>query len=151
MRLKETASGWMTDDPVTLAPDRPVIEAYALMIGHGVRHLPVMKAGNLVGMISDRDLQRATRLDRARKPGDIAHLFSTPVSDIMTRERFVTIDPLTSLGEAAALMVGEDVHALLVLDGERLVGILTTHDILRAVTGRAAPSRPEVAAAGKEL
>lgn len=135
MRLNEMVGGWMTDNPVTLTPERPVIAVYALMAEHEIRHVPVVEDGRLVGLISDRDLHQATPLGRARKPGDIAHLFTTPVSEIMTKEGFVTVDPQTTLGEAAKRLVDANVHSLPVLDGDRLVGILTTHDILRAVMG----------------
>jgi acetoin utilization protein AcuB len=135
MRLQEMVSGWMTDRPVTIAPDRPIIEAYALMTEHEIRHIPVLEAGRLVGIVSDRDLHRATPLKNARRAGDVQQLFTTPVSEIMTREGFVTVDPQTTLGEAAKLLVHRKVSSLPVLDGERLVGIVTTHDLLRALMG----------------
>jgi acetoin utilization protein AcuB len=133
MRLKEMVSGWMAEHPVTMSPGRPVVEAYALMAEHGIRHLPVVEGERLVGIISDRDLHRRAPLGRARE--GVQDLFRTPVSEIMTRESFVTVDPMSTLEEAASLLVRHKVHSLPVIDRDRLVGILTTHDILRALTG----------------
>ena len=79
MRLNEMVGGWMTENPITLAPERGVIEAYALMTQHDIRHLPVVEEGRLIGMLSDRDLHRVLPVGDARNPADIRHLFSTPV------------------------------------------------------------------------
>lgn len=137
MRMTDTVTAYMTEHPITIAPVRPVVEAYAIMAEHGVRHLPVVENGRLVGMISDRDLHRGAPLRDARKPGAVDRLFATPVAEIMTLPPLVTIDPLTTLGEAARLLIETGVHSLPVLDEEqRLVGIVTTHDLLRALTGR---------------
>ena len=135
MRLSETVGGWMTEDPVTMTPDRPVIEAYALMAEHEVRHIPVVERGRLVGIISDRDLHRASPLGKAREPGDVGHLFTTPVAEIMTRSEIRTVAPATPLGEAARQLVHAKVSSLPVLAGDRLVGIITTQDLLRALLG----------------
>ena len=59
MRLQDTVSGCMSDRPVTLPPDRPLIDAFVLMIEYDVRHVPVVDAGRLVGILSNRDVRRA--------------------------------------------------------------------------------------------
>lgn len=134
MRLEVMVSGWMTTCLVTISPGRPVIEAYALMAEHGIHHLPVLEGERLVGILSDRDLHRAAPLWKEHKPRDLQHLM-TPVADVMTKQGFVTIDPLAKLSEAAKRLVEGRVNSLPVLDGDRVVGILTSHDILRAVMG----------------
>jgi acetoin utilization protein AcuB len=137
MRLNDMVGGWMTDNPVTIAPDRPVIEAYALMAENEVRHLPVVKDGKLVGIVSDRDLHRISPLSKERPAGDVEYLFTTPVSFVMTKSGFVTAEPQTTLAEAARTLVATNIHSLPVLDGEKVVGILSTHDLLRALLGMA--------------
>lgn len=119
MRLNELVSGWMTDRPVTITPDRPVAEALATMSRHGIRHLLVVDGERLLGVVSDRDIACAARLEQ-------------PVSAIMTADEIITADPLTTLAEAARTLVFAKVGALPVLDGGRLVGLVTTHDLLRA-------------------
>lgn len=56
----QPVSNWMTKDPVTVDPQASVDEALELMLARHFRHLPVMEAGNLVGVVSIRDLSRAT-------------------------------------------------------------------------------------------
>lgn len=53
-------SSWMTRNPTTIAPDAPVREALDRMLAGGFRHLPVIQGGTVVGMVSMRDLSRAT-------------------------------------------------------------------------------------------
>jgi len=135
MRLNDMVGGWMTDNPVTIAPDRPVIQAYALMAERDIRHLPVVADGKLVGILSDRDLHRAISEGGAKAVGEIEYQFTTPVSALMTKDGIVTAEPMTTLEEAAKLLVSTKVHSLPVLEGAKLVGILTAHDLLRALLG----------------
>ncbi len=85
-----------------------------------IRHLPVMAHGELVGIVSDRDLRRAAGLgwrdDRS-------------VEDLMTRD-VVTLEPGSRLSAAVRLMVEGKISALPVLEGNDLAGILTTSDAL---------------------
>ena len=143
MRWLETVSAWMTEGPVALSPGRPVIDAHALMSEHGVRHLPVVEDGRLVGLISDRDLQRLAPLRDMRKQSSLDVIFETPVSRIMTRPPLLTVGPAAPLAEAARLLIEGNVHALPVVEGERLVGIITSHDLVRALVRApaAAPAR----------
>lgn len=52
----ETVGSWMTPDPITAPPDQDVGEAEATMVQNGFRHLPVIEGGEIVGMVSLRDL-----------------------------------------------------------------------------------------------
>jgi CBS domain-containing protein len=133
MTLDAMVSAWMTDRPVTVKPDASVFSAYATMAERGIRHLLVVEGDRLVGIVSDRDLSKKMALHGARRPKDLQPLFDTPVSAIMTREGFVTATPVTTLAEAARLLVYEKVSALPVLDGDRLVGLVTTEDLLWAL------------------
>lgn len=49
-------SGYMTEEPVTVTPDMDAEEAAGIMLSNGLRHLPVMESGRMVGMVSSRDL-----------------------------------------------------------------------------------------------
>lgn len=149
MRLNDMVSGWMTDHPVTMTPDRPVIEVYALMAEHGIRHIPIVEGERLVGIVSDRDLHRLAPIRRGWRADDVGPLFCTPVSEIMTREKLLTVDPVATLAEAATLLVSAKVGSLPVLDGDRLVGLLTSYDLLRALMGL--PREGKRPAAGRPL
>jgi CBS domain-containing protein len=60
MAMQEPVSDWMSRSPITVAPETPIDEARRLMLDHHFRHLPVRQGDGLVGMISMRDLTRAS-------------------------------------------------------------------------------------------
>lgn len=116
---------------VTITPKTRLPEAMRLVRQRGIRHLPVVENGDLVGIVSDRDLKRAmaspaTSLD-VRELNYLLDRLS--VAEIMTRA-VVTIAPMFPVEEAARLMVEEKISALPVTEGGRLVGIVTETDVL---------------------
>jgi acetoin utilization protein AcuB len=126
-------SEWMTDIPLSVPPWMTVRSAFAKMrIGH-FRHLPVVKDGELVGMVTDRDLRRPNVSDDAEGWMDFYNLDdSVHVSDIMTRKLEV-VAPADPLAKAADLFLKHHFGALPVIEADgRLAGILTTHDMIRA-------------------
>lgn len=106
----------------TLAPDASVSDARRLLDEHRIRHLPVVVADRVVGMLSDRDVRSASRGDPDR----------TRVGELMTRE-ILTVSPGTRVEEAARLMLAHRMGGLPVLEHGTLVGIVTTTDLLRAL------------------
>jgi citrate synthase len=62
-------SEWMTEDPATVGPDAPVIEAFAWLADHGYRHIPVVDGEGLVGIVSMRDLVKIARIEPVTHPG----------------------------------------------------------------------------------
>ena len=148
MRLKDMVSGWMTGRPETVRPDQPVLEAYAIMCSFGIRHVPVVKDDRLVGILSDRDLLKRGPLGGGDDGGQkLAKLFALPVGEIMTCDDLKTAAPMTTLQQAAYTMAETRTSALPVLDGEKLVGIITSHDLLRALSGM--PKSDEVEAGAR--
>jgi len=123
----------MTTDPITVTENTPVNEAGELMRKHKFARLPVMREGKLVGIITREDLLRvspsaATTLSVWELNYVLAKL---TVKDAMTRNPF-TINSGATLEEAAMLMRSKDVGALPVVEGEKLVGIITESDIFDA-------------------
>lgn len=123
----------MSVSPVTITPSTSVHAAQALMQQRKIRHLPVLKEGCLVGMISDRDIRLvlpspATSLS----VWEIRHLLDKlTVGEVMTY--FVmTTTPDCSVTEAVGRMLGHKVGALPVVEDGQVVGILTRTDVLRA-------------------
>jgi CBS domain-containing protein len=116
----------MTPEVITIAPDLSVGEATSLARSRHVRHLPVVDAGTLVGIISDRDLRAS---QGSGMLGEMQGGGGPPVSEIMATE-VITVDEQTALSQAAALMVASKVSALPVVRDGSLVGIVTLTDLL---------------------
>jgi acetoin utilization protein AcuB len=128
-----TVAEWMTDVPLSIPPSLSVRSAFAKMrIGH-FRHLLVMKNGELVGMVTDRDLRRPDVSDEPEGWKESYDLDdSVHVSDVMTR-KVETLGPDDPLSKAVDLFLEHRFGALPVIDhGGCLAGILSTHDVMRA-------------------
>ncbi len=100
-----------------------------------VNQLPVVADGNLVGIVTDRDLRDAfpSLLEEATRPSAAHHQTETTrVEEVMTAN-VLTIAPTESVTRAASIMRKERIGALPVLDGRKLVGILTRTDLLNAL------------------
>jgi acetoin utilization protein AcuB len=124
----------MARSVVTIEGDVSLAEAAAAMARHGVRQLPVVRRGRLVGLVSDRELlaarpSPATSLTAGEIP---ARLQQIPVAEIMVREPTYVV-PGTPLAEAARLMRDHSLEALPVLRDGRLVGLLTDGIALRVL------------------
>lgn len=121
----------MTRDPVAVSPVQSLADALRLTREHRIRHLPVVQDGEVVGIVSDRDIRLAmpsplTVADEDRA----AFLERTPVSAIMTRE-VISAGPLDTVEDAAKLFRRHRVGSLPVVDAAGgLLGILTETDIL---------------------
>ena len=124
---------WMTATPHTCTPETTLADANDILDERGFRRLPVVdEAGNLIGMLSRSDLRSAS-------PSSITSLSlfevnymwaKLTVSDVMAVD-VATIAPTDSMKQAGELMLTHKVSALPVVEGRRLMGILTETDILR--------------------
>lgn len=128
-------SDCMTRGVVTVYPEALARGAADMMRTRRLRHLPVVDhGGRLVGIVTDRDLRQVV-FDPAiqERAGDLAAaLKALRIRDVMTWG-VVTVAPSMEIREAARRMRERKIGALPVVDGERLVGILTETDVLRAL------------------
>lgn len=118
--LDPAVADHMTRSPRPIAPDAAGDEAAAVLHAGGFRHLPVVDGGELVGMLSDRDVRRA----RGR-----GQLESTLVREMMSPNP-QGIDPAARLSSAASILAAERIGALAVVDRERLVGLISSIDVM---------------------
>ncbi|MDB4937110.1 MAG: domain protein AcuB [Labilithrix sp.] len=122
----------MQPNVLTVTSGLPASDAWALMDAEGVRHAVVTLGGEIIGVLSDRDLGGphggATR--RRRLVADLMHVDATTASPGMSIER------------AAALVREERIGCLPIVERGRLVGIVTRSDLVRALEPRRAPTRP---------
>jgi len=142
----------MHDKIVTVSADDSLDTVDDIMnLGH-VRHLPVVKAGELVGVVSHRDLLRASlsSISNVGLNEKKAFLNSIRIKEVMSR-RLVTIGPNASVQEAAEIMADEKIGCLPVVEEGRLAGMITETDLLHhfAETGRAQRARRRTKAAKK--
>src|SRR5579883_2992777 len=108
-----------------IAPDAPVLEAIRTMAERGIGALLVMRGGELNGIVSERDYARKVIL-KGRSSKD------TPVAEIMTRD-LVTISPQHTVGECMRIVTDKRFRHLPVLEGGRLVGIISIGDLVNWV------------------
>jgi len=127
------AREWMTSDPKTVAVDDFVATAVMLVLENRIRHLPVVRGDSLVGIISDRDLKRAMPSVVAGATAEEYQAFmeETPVEQVMTASP-ITCEPDTDLVDLVRGFCQHKVGAIPVVEGERVVGIVTQTDMMRA-------------------
>jgi acetoin utilization protein AcuB len=113
-------SNLMTGDPVTVRPEDTLELAKSIMDAGHFRRVPVLDSGRLVGILTERDLRE-----------HVGYLESTRVSAAM-RTALVTISPYSTVEDAARLMLKHKIGGLPIVDNGRLVGIVTTSDLLKA-------------------
>jgi CBS domain-containing protein len=126
----------MTKEVLTVGRNDVLTLADDIMKTKRIRHLPVLENGRLVGIMTQRDLFHAG-LSNAMGFGEKARkdfLVTVAVKEVMNDE-VVTIEPGADVKEAARKMIEHKVGCLPVLDGGKLVGLITETDLLRVVAG----------------
>ena len=124
----------MSTDVVVVGRNGDLSQVEDLMVTNKLRHVPVVEHGELVAIVSQRDLFKAM-LSSTMGYGDKAqqaYLHSVRVKEMMTYP-VVTVTPDTSVGEAADLMVHKGIGCLPVVEGTQLVGVVTKTDLLRCL------------------
>ena len=123
LKVKRAESG-MIVSPVTTTPTRSLRDALALMREHDISGLPVLDGDRPVGILTARDVRFEKNLDQ-------------PVSALMTKE-LVTVPPGTSNERAKELLHEHRIEKLLVVEGGKLVGLITIKDLLQTDRHRGA-------------
>ena len=114
----------MTREVATITPDKQVGQALKLMQKRGIRHLPVMQGDRMVGWITSRDLREVLLASMLEK---------ITVGDVMVQAP-ITVTPDTSVEETARLVVEHKIGGMPVMEGDRLVGVITMLDLISAFT-----------------
>jgi CBS domain-containing protein len=109
----------------SIGPDEPVLEAIRLMAEHHVGALLVMQGDELVGIVSERDYARKVILKgRSSAETPVAQIMSSPV---------VTVSMSNSVQECMQLMTARRLRHLPVVEGRKVVGIISIGDLVKAV------------------
>ena len=126
-------SDYMSENPITIEPEEPLMRALEIVRLRGVRRLPVAVGGMLVGLITEGDIKRAEPSTLTDSQEEFTSVMEgTPISRIMISKP-VTTTADTPLMEAAEIMLNTKYGALPVVAGGRVVGILTDNDLTRAL------------------
>ena len=123
----------MTRNPVTATPDMSIAEASNLMKQEKVHRLPVLdKEKRLVGIITEKDILYATPSPASSLSiHEMAYLLSKLTVKKLMSKNVVTITKDTTVEEAARMMVDQDLSSLPVLEGDKLIGIVTKSDMFK--------------------
>lgn len=125
----------MSPNPIVISPDTSVVEAFQLMRDKGIRRLPVMDKGKLVGIVTLQELYEVLPSPATTLSVHEANylLAKTKIKDIMPKNmKMITIEPDANLERAAALMRENKIGGIPVVENGHLVGIITETDIFDA-------------------
>jgi acetoin utilization protein AcuB len=132
--MKPSVGDYMTHHPHTVGKEQPIEIAHRFMQHHHIRHLPVLEAGKLVGLVSQRDLhliETLSDVDPAK----------THVEEAMTQDVYITTAE-TPLEEVAANMAEHKYGSAVITEGSKIAGVFTTVDALRALANFIRRSTP---------
>ena len=130
MILDTPISAIMTEDVFIIGAGDPLPDVAVTFNNHNIRHAPVTSRGYLVGMLSWIDLKRAPAsgvLESAQTGEDFGKLV---VGDVMSRDP-VSVQASDTVGDLAQILSEHAFHAVPVLEGPRIVGIVSTTDLIR--------------------
>jgi len=142
-----TARDLMTPDVVTVPPETPVMAMARLLSDRGISAVPVVDpAGAVLGIVTEADLIRRLAGEEDKPSSWFGALFSDPASqaerfarthgvtakDLMT-EKVVAVTPETTAAHIAHMMEEQKIRRVVVLDGDKLRGIVSRADLLRAL------------------
>ena len=129
----------MSSPVITVAAEHSIMEAGKLMKENQIKHLAVLDPqGLLVGVVTDRDLKRASASDAtALEIHELLYLLQKIQVKKVMKSHPVTISPQDTPQRAATLMVEHGIGCLPVLKGEQLDGIVTKNDLLRLLANQA--------------
>ncbi len=130
----------MTTKVVTIPSNATIINARRMMQTHGFRRLPVVEKGELVGVVTKDKLgslipAKTTPTDIWELSYSFASLYKTQVKKVM-RKDVVTVTPGMTVEEAVAIAQSNKVGSLVVVEGSRVVGIVTTNDFFYRIVNK---------------
>lgn len=126
----------MHAEVITIQADEPLIRAVELTSAEHIRHLPVLDGEKLVGILSTKDIRHASPSPLVEgSQGEYHAVFhETPVSRIMRRCP-ITAGPDASLAQVVRLLVENKIGAVPIVEGAKLVGIVSELDVLKVFMG----------------
>ncbi|MFT5755055.1 MAG: CBS domain-containing membrane protein [Flavobacterium sp.] len=135
MKQRVQVSTIMTKNVIKLNLQDDLTKAESLFKKNKIRHIPVVNGSKIIGMLSYTDLLRISFVD-AVDDDDEEEVIDATVYNMFTVEQvmaknLVTISPETTVKEAAEILANREFHALPICEGDLLVGIVTTTDLIK--------------------
>lgn len=132
----------MTRKPATVTPEDHLETVREIFEKKGFHHIPVVENGHLVGIVSYTDYLRVIRElygNTREKQSNERLLHDLPVKEVMT-EHLVCLSPTDTIEDALRIFTTNHFHAVPVIEGDRrLVGIVSTYDLIRVLERILAP------------
>jgi CBS domain-containing protein len=123
---------FMTGNPVSVGRDLTLKEVEDLLHGHDFNALPVTENGKLVGIATKFDFLKAFAFSTRQLVPHYDELMSRKVGDVMT-VNVVTVEPTSPLTRALQLMVDLKARSLPVVEDDKLVGMISRTDLMKAL------------------
>ena len=120
-----TIQKFMTTTPHSVGPDQPLSIAHKMMHEHHIRHLPVLSGGQLVGMVTERDIALISSMKGVEEN-------KTTVEDAMSTSVY-SVSPDAPLDEVVTSMAEHKYGSAVILQNAKVVGVFTTVDACRAL------------------
>ena len=129
-----TAKDVMTTNPITIHPSERLVHARHLMIENNIGRLPVMEGGNVVGIVSEKDVAVAFQEFKDTVPDQHqeARLKELLIADVMTTNP-ITAAPDTPLEEIISLVVGKNIGIIPIIENGSLIGIVTRRHLVKSI------------------
>jgi CBS domain-containing membrane protein len=132
--IKDTSiASIMTKNVITLNVTDTLTKAEGLFKKHNIRHIPVVNGNVILGILSYTDLLRISYADAVDEDEQIVdvtvyNMFS--IEQVMAKN-LVTVNPDTPIKEVAEILASKEFHAIPIVEGDLLVGIVTTTDLIK--------------------
>ncbi len=133
MKKRVPISQIMTQKVVTITTKDDLVTAEELFKKHRIRHIPVVKGDTILGMLSYTDLMRisfADAIDEDEFEVDTMVYNMFTIEQVMVKD-VVSVAPTATVKEVAQFLALKEFHALPVVEDKKLVGIVTTTDLIR--------------------
>ncbi|MDG1040614.1 MAG: CBS domain-containing protein [Polaribacter sp.] len=132
MKRRELVTKIMSTELITLNHSNNLVDAERLFKENSIRHIPVVNGEDIIGMLSLTDLLRVSFVDTYQDNGsnvDTAVFNMLSIEQVMAKN-LVSVSSTQTIKEVAEVLAINEFHALPVIDDQKLVGIVTTTDLL---------------------
>ncbi len=132
MKREEPISKIMATDLITLHIDDDLVTAEKLFVENKIKHIPIVKGKEIIGMLSFTDIQRVSYSDVSEDEKSIdSFVYNTFSIEQVMAKNIIAVPPYTPIKDVAELLTKKGFHALPVVEDSELVGIVTTRDLVK--------------------